>query len=792
MTWVDSRDIKTVGSRMRLAEFLSPTVFMLENGSVGSVIALKSESVSTHDSESIRAVQALWHQLIVGLNEQTLCLLTEYRRKINLGITQKSDNSFLSDLISPQINGEYYQQDLFLTLICQPSLINRKAPTALSQERLVIRLEQQVQLGLSLLAAFKPGLLSNIPADDSLVTVSDVLSLVVNGGYGRLCSKQQRMGDPQLPVLLEEYLGDRIAERQLLIGRHITFLGMTADENKLGALISIKRYPSETQVQKDCALSCLDFEWIRVHGFEPLAKDNALKSIQKQRAKLQSVADKAVSQRNALSVLEDQVAGERVSLGHHQYSVLVLADNEKELDKNITQLQACLIEQGFQCVREALGLESAFWAMQAGGLSQGIRKALITSVNFSHLCPIRGFSSGHSGSNHLGRPICLLETREKTPYYFNFHVTGSSSNPSLGHTLILGSSNSGKTVLLTYLDAMRSNLGGWRFFFDRDKGAYLYFKAMGGAYLSFDPSQQDLFLNPFSLADTSENRYFLVAWLEQIALAQMPGRELAPKERAALRSCVDYGYEQLNKEQRFLSNILRILPRNYPYIEAFKPWLKDSGNDKAGEFHRYFDNVEDTLAFSRATAFDMTYLLDQAPPLLRQLVLMYIFHRIEGVCCGELVTITLDEGWQYFADPYWRSRMNSWLPTLRKLNAHVVIATQSPSSILQSSVKDIVLDNCPTQLYFGNDKANEKIYVDALKLSQEELQVIRHFVKSEHWMLLKHANDSVVVRLNLAKKAKYLPVLSSNAETISRFENLCDTKLPANWSEVADKLGSGV
>jgi type IV secretion system protein VirB4 len=779
MRWINQKDIPSVGELMGLSELIRPSVFLLDDGCVGSVIQLRSQSLATNSLESIRELQRIWHQAISGLAEENACMITEYRHRVSLGVEQKSDNHFISTLIEPQVKRNYYQQDLYLTLLCKPSFLEKKnrkhRKTDFCLDQLVLRLEQLCALVFSMMKPFRPRLLTGRQSSGASTSLLDVLSLVVNAGYQPSNTSCTTGSD----LLCTEKLGSHLTNKQLLIGREITYLGVNQKACKFASIVSIKRYPAESTVAGSCALNRLNFEWVRVHTFEPLAKDSSMRCIQKQRSKLQSVSDQAISQREALCELEDQVAGEQVTVGYHQHSVLVFADDKEALDKQITDLQACLVEQGYGCVREALGLEVAFWALQAGGVRRGIRKSLITSVNFSHLSSVGGFSTGHAGNNHLKRPICLLETQERMPYYFNFHRQGSKTNPSLGHTLILGASNSGKTVLLTYLDAMRSGLGGYRFFFDRDKGAYLYFKAIGGQYIRLDPlgSAQ---LNPLTLDDTAENRRFLTAWLEQMALAS-DGNNMSAEDRSHLRACVDYAYDSLQPSQRFLSNALRMLPCNYPYLANFSPWLKAEGSKMEGEFHHYFDNVQDTLDFSRATAFDMTYLLDQAPSLLRKLVLMYIFHRIEQVCQGELVTITLDEGWQYFSDPYWRERMRSWLPTLRKMNAHLVIATQSPGSIQSSGVQDIVLDNCPTHLYFGNDKACEKTYLDFLKLTQEELAVVRSFPQSARWMLLKHGGDSVVVRLNMEGLQRYLPILSANAKNIGLLKKIVGGSAPGSW-----------
>lgn len=756
MIWIED-DSRSVGEMMCLLEFLTPSVFLTRDGVVGSAIHLKSEALTTESQESIRSSQGIWHRLVTQLASNEAILVTEYRRKIELGVDSDSYVGFVGELMKPQLSGEYYQHDLFMTILCKPcEVVSGKRLLGSTLSQLMIELEKLRNMALSLLTSFNPTLLSN-HSGESVRSLTDLLGLLVNAGYISQPFVMSKSLEPH-------FLGDQIANNQLLFGKEIEYLGVDRLNEKWGAIVSIKKYPPESELLRNCLLNQLDFEWIRVQSFEPLEKESALRAIQRQRSKLKSASDQSVSQREELEQLEDQLAGDSLSLGFHQYAILVLANDAVSLNKRVTALQARLIETGYGCVREALGLELAFWGMQAGTLSQGPRKALITSVNFSHLCPIRGFASGHRGDQHLGKPICLLETQEKMPYFFNFHVPGSRENPSLGHTLILGASNSGKTVLLTYLDAMRSRLGGKRFYFDRDLGAYLYIKAMNGCYLQFDPKEGLGHLNPFALADSERTRRFLTDWLEQMALGDYSG-SMPAEDRSKIRACVDYAYDYLEPKQRFLSNALRLLPIQYPYEDNLKIWLKQRKDSVSGEYASYFDNENDELNFSELTGFDMTYLLDQAPAVLRKLTLMYLFYRVEMSCDGSLITLFLDEGWQYFKDPYWENKMRSWLPTLRKLNAHVVMATQSPSAILDSGIKDIFIDNCATQIYFSNNKARESIYQDAMRLTKTELMTIRSLHNQDRWFLLKHAEDSVVARLNLSDSKRFLPILSSHIKT---------------------------
>ena len=73
-------------------------------------------------------------------------------------------------------------------------------------------------------------------------------------------------------------------------------------------------------------------------------------------------------------------------------------------------------------------------------------------------------------------------------------------------------------------------------FFDKDRGAELFLRAIGGRYdvlRAGEPSG----LNPLLLEDTAENRQFLLAWLSR--LVSEPGRSLPAEDLARLKDAVD-------------------------------------------------------------------------------------------------------------------------------------------------------------------------------------------------------------------------------------------------------------
>src|SRR3546814_2363428 len=91
--------------------------------------------------------------------------------------------------------------------------------------------------------------------------------------------------------------------------------------------------------------------------------------------------------------------------------------------------------------------------------------------------------------------IALLKTNARSPYFFNFH------KGDLGHTLIIGPSGGGKTVLLNFLMAQTEKTGARQIFIDKDRGAQIFVQASGGTYLALHNGVPTAFSPLKALAD---------------------------------------------------------------------------------------------------------------------------------------------------------------------------------------------------------------------------------------------------------------------------------------------------
>ena len=85
-----------------------------------------------------------------------------------------------------------------------------------------------------------------------------------------------------------------------------------------------------------------------------------------------------------------------------------------------------------------------------------------------------------------------------------FFLLPSIHQYDLGNFTVIGPSGSGKTVVLNYLLAQARKFAPRIVFFDKDRGAELFLRAIGGRYDVLRPGEPSG-LNPLLLDDSPEN-----------------------------------------------------------------------------------------------------------------------------------------------------------------------------------------------------------------------------------------------------------------------------------------------
>ncbi|MEO7364974.1 MAG: VirB4 family type IV secretion/conjugal transfer ATPase [Sphingomicrobium sp.] len=654
-----------------------------------------------------------------------------------------------------------YVNDLYLTLVIRPLAGRARAADRLLELVLgrakarsdvavdVRELNQAREALLAALEPYGPQLLRtyDVPAGLASEPV-EFLSTLLNGTTS-----------PMLLPLGE--LAHSLARRRLSFGADAIELGpVDGQDSEVAAILSVKDYPAETDAGMLDDLYRLPFEMNVTQSFAVVDRGPALERMDLALRRMRSANDSAVSLRSELALAKDEVSAGRALFGEHHLTVLLKAASLADLDVSIGEVQAALSEAGLVAVREELGLEAAFWAQFPGNFGYVARRALVSSANFAGFASAHNFPVGRASGNYWGDAVTLFETTSAGPYFFNFH------RGDLGNFTIIGPSGSGKTVVLGFLLAQARRYSPRIIFFDKDRGAEIFIRAIGGTYDALRPGTPTR-LNPLALPDTPGNRRFLSEWVARLTTGD--GAPPSVEETQWITDAIESSYAgpPENRQLRFLAQLFRGRGRasGSDLAARLAPW------HSGGEHAWLFDNERDGLELdAESIGFDMTAILDQ--PALRSPAMMYLFHRVEERLDGRPTIIVVDEGWKALDDEVFVARIRDWEKTIRKRGGIVGFATQSASDALDSKIASAIIEQAGTQIFMANAAAQASDYIDGFGLTEHEYELVRSIPETTRAFLVKHGADSVVVRLNLASEPDLLTVLSGRERTVRLLDDI--------------------
>jgi type IV secretion system protein VirB4 len=764
---------RSAGHHLPYARHVDDHTIETRDGLLMQTIHLRGLLFETADTDEINYRKRLRDAMLQSIGSSRFALYHHIvRRRIDVELpadhrddfSRRLDQAWRARLSAKKL----YVNELFLTLIRRPlqgrvggldrlrGKLRRGGEDSAAAAYERRQLEVAREALIAALGSYEPRLLGVYPTPQGPCSEPlEFLSVLYNG--------------EMRPVLLPmQDLGAYLPYRRISFGQETAELGPAgATSRSFLGLVSIKDYPGQTAPGMLDELLRLPFELVVSQSFGFVERQAALSRMNLALRRMRSAEDEAVSLRGDLSTAKDEVAAGRAGFGEHHMTVAVRGDTPAAVDEGVAEAQAALADLGIIAVREEIALEPAFWAQFPGNFKYIARRGLVSTANFAGLASSHNFPLGQATGNHWGEAITLLETTAAGPYYFNFH------QGDLGNFTVIGPSGSGKTVVLNFLLAQARKLRPRIIFFDKDRGAELFIRAIGGRYdllRAGTPSG----LNPLQLEDNPANRAFLTDWLALLA----GGADI--EETGRIKDSVDANFQQPMEHRRLrhLAELFRggARPHAADLWSRLKPWWGD------GERAWLFDNPADKTDLSaESVGFDMTQILDD--PAMRTPAMMYLFHRVEERLDGSAAIIVVDEGWKALDDDVFVRRIKDWEKTIRKRNGIVGFATQSAQDALESRIASAIIEQAATQIFMANPKARADDYIEGFGLTPHEYELIRTLPDNAHCFLIKHGAESVVARLNLTGERDLLTILSGRERTVRLLDEIRAERGddPADW-----------
>lgn len=347
----------------------------------------------------------------------------------------------------------------------------------------------------------------------------------------------------------------------------------------------------------------------------------------------------------------------------------------------------------FTCMTETVNAVEAWLGSLPGHAYANVRQPPISTLNLAHMIPLSAVWAGPERNDHLGGPPLFSgKTEASTPFRFSLHVG------DVGHTLVVGPTGAGKSVLLALMALQfRRYAGAQVFAFDFGGSIRAASLAMGGDWHDLGGSLADdtlVALQPLARLDDPAERAWAAEWLG--AILSRESVAVTPEVKEHLWSALG-SLASAPPSERTLTGLSVLLQSN-ALKRALQPYTV------AGPWGRLLDAEAERLGEADVQAFETEGLVGSgAAPA----VLAYLFHRIEGRLDGRPSLVIVDEGWLALDDTTFGAQLREWLKTLRKKNASVVFATQSLSDIETSAIAPAIIESCPTRLFLPNERAIE-------------------------------------------------------------------------------------
>lgn len=423
-------------------------------------------------------------------------------------------------------------------------------------------------------------------------------------------------------------------------------------------------------------------------------------------------------------------------------------------DEKLRLVEKVIQGRDFTCMIETVNAVEAWLGSLPGQVYANVRQPPISTLNLAHMIPLSAVWAGEVRDHHFkAPPLFFAKTEGATPFRFSLHIG------DVGHTLIVGPTGAGKSVLLALMALQ------FRRYPEAQVFAFDFGRSMRAAALAMEGDWHDLggaiagesadfvSLQPLAEIDDISERGWAAEWVASILSREKIDVTPETKEHVwtALTSLASAPVEE-----RTLTGLSVLLQSNV-LKRALQPYCL------GGPYERLLDAENERLGTSSIQVFETDGLIGTA---VAPAVLSYLFHRIEARFDGRPTLLIIDEGWLALDDADFAGKLREWLKTLRKKNASVVFATQSLADIDGSAIAPAIIESCPTRILLPNDRAIEPQIMAIYRrfgLNDRQIEILaRAIPKRDYYCQSRRGNR--LFELGLGEVALAFTAASSKAD----------------------------
>ncbi len=581
-----------------------------------------------------------------------------------------------------------------------------------------------------------------------------------------ISTRRQRVRVPEVPMYLDALLAD-----QPLAG------GL---EPKLGGshlrVLTIVGFPSATTPGILDELNRLAFGYRWSTRAIMLDKTDATRLLTRIRrqwfAKRKSIAAilKEVMTNEASTLLDtdahnkaidadaalQELGSDAVGAAYCTVTVTVWDDDPRIADERLRLVEKVIQGRDFTCMVETVNAVDAWFGSLPGHAYANVRQPPVSTLNLAHMIPLSAVWAGPARDEHFeAPPLFFGRTEGTTPFRFALHVG------DVGHTLVVGPTGAGKSVLLALMALQfRRYAKAQVFAFDFGGSIRAAALAMGGDWHDLggaltDDADTPVTLQPLALIDDIAERGWAAEWISVLLAREKVA--ITPEVKDHLWSALG-SLASAPLGERTLTG-LSVLLQSTALKRALQSYCL------GGSFGRLLDAEAERLGGGAVQVFETEGLIGTGAA---SAVLAYLFHRIEARLDGRPTLLIIDEGWLALDDEGFAGQLREWLKTLRKKNASVVFATQSLSDIDGSAIAPAIIESCPTRLFLPNERAIEPQITAIYRrfgLNDRQVEILaRATPKRDYYCQSRRGNR--LFELGLGEVALALTAASSKSDQV--------------------------
>ncbi|MCK1332923.1 conjugal transfer protein TrbE [Bradyrhizobium sp. CW9] len=521
--------------------------------------------------------------------------------------------------------------------------------------------------------------------------------------HSTVSTKRHRVRVPEIPMYLDALLAD-----QSLVGGLEPMLG---DAHL--RVLTLVGFPTATTPGILDELNRLAFPYRWSTRAIMLDKTDATKLLTRIRrqwfAKRKSIASilKEVMTNEASALLDTDAHNKAMDadsalqeLGSDQIgqvfvtaTVTVWDRDPRAADEKLRLAEKVIQGRDFTCMAETVNAVEAWLGSLPGQTYANVRQPPVSTLNLAHMIPLSAVWAGEVRDHHFkAPPLFFGQTEGSTPFRFSLHVG------DVGHTLVIGPTGAGKSVLLALMALQFRRYSAAQIIaFDFGGSIRASAIAMGGDWHdlggALDPSEL-VALQPLARIDDLGERGWASDWIASILSRERI--EVTPETKDHVWSALT-SLASAPVAERTLTGLSVLLQSN-ALKRALQPYCL------GGAYARLLDGEHEMLGEASVQVFETEGLIGTS---VAPAVLAYLFHRIEDRLDGRPTLLIIDEGWLALDDADFAGKLREWLKTLRKKNASVVFATQSLADVDGSKIAPAIIESCPTRILLPNDRAVE-------------------------------------------------------------------------------------